>query len=66
MTKQSEQKEYMGVKEVANMLGYKITYIYKLVMDKKIPYYKLGKSKASRLRFDKSELLEWMTSKKVK
>lgn len=45
----------IGLKEAAELLGYKPSYIYYLVHYKKIPFRKSGK-----LRFLKSELIEFM------
>jgi excisionase family DNA binding protein len=55
-------KENMNVKEAAEYLGFKKSYIYQLTSSKKIPCYKPGK----KLFFLKKDLDKWIESKKVK
>lgn len=47
-----DEKEIIGVEEAADFLGVKPSYLYKLVMTRKIPYYKPRK----KLYFKRSEL----------
>lgn len=53
-----KQKEFYNFKETCEWLSMKDSMLRKLVFEKKIPYYKVGKS----LRFEKSQLLEWLES----
>lgn len=56
------KSDYMDVEELSNMLKMSRSHIYTLTSTKKIPYIKLlGK----KLLFDKSEIKDWLTSKKV-
>lgn len=47
-----EPKDLIGAQEAADYLGMKLSYLYKLVMLRKIPYYKPRK----KLYFKRSEL----------
>jgi len=47
-----EPKDLIGAQEAADFLGMKLSYLYKLVMLRKIPYYKPRK----KLYFKRSEL----------
>ena len=59
---QTTVKEYMGVKECAELTGYQENYIRQLVFKRKIPYYKTQNRKP--LRFKRSEIQQWMSGKK--
>jgi excisionase family DNA binding protein len=62
-TTQSEIKsDYMDVNELASYLKMSTSHVYTLTSKKEIPHIKvLGK----KLLFDKSEILDWLKSKKV-
>jgi len=44
------------VKEAAFFLGYTVSYVYRLVHEKRIPYYKPGKSRGARIYFRQEDL----------
>ena len=59
---QSTEKELIDVQEFAELFGLKPSYIYKLIYEKKINYYKpFGK----KVYFRRSELLERFNDSKV-
>lgn len=56
------KSDYMDVNEVAQFLKMSSSHIYTLTSRKEIPHMKvLGK----KLLFDKSEILDWLRTKKV-
>ena len=55
--------ELLDINQAAEFLKLKPSYIYSLIHQKKIPYYKpLGK----RVYFNKLELNKWITESKIK
>lgn len=52
----------IGLKEVAQMLAVSEKTIYRWIAKKEIPAYKIGEG----YRFNRVELLEWATAKKIK
>lgn len=58
----NEEEEIMNVEQVSNLIGLSKATIYGLTHKRKLPYYKARK----RLYFKKSEIVNWMTSSKVK
>ena len=60
---ENQNLELLDVKQAAEYLKLKPSYIYSLIHQKKIPYYKpLGK----RVYFNKLELNKWITESKIK
>jgi len=56
------QSDYMNVHELSKMIHLSPSHIYTLTSTKRIPYIKLlGK----KLLFDRNEIQDWLTSKKV-
>ena len=60
--KQTINTEYLGVEQVAAMLGLRLSRIRHMVFKKQIPYIKLGAS----IRFDKEQLKNWINTKAIK
>ena len=60
--KEMIKSDYLSVSEVASMLKLSTSHIYTLTSTKKIPYIKLC---GRKLLFDKSEINNWLKSKKV-
>lgn len=52
---------YITVDELAKMLPFKKSNLYKLVSNKQIPFYRVGKL----ILFSALEIHEWMLSKRV-
>lgn len=57
-------KDLLDVREAADYIGVKPSYIYQLTSSRQIPYYKAPNSK--RIHFSKKELTEWMMRMRVK
>jgi len=55
-------KRFIGVKELSEYLGLKVTTIYVWISLRKIPYIKLGRL----VKFDLEEINEWMLKKHIK
>ena len=45
-------------KEAADFLGYKVSYLYKLTMWRKLPHFKVGKG----VRFKREDLINYLTA----
>lgn len=52
----SDTMKLMDVKECAEFLNVKVSWLRKKVFHREIPYTKLG----ALVRFDKSEIIEWV------
>lgn len=53
-----EKQEFLNVKEASCFLGYKPSYLYKLVMWRRLPHYKVGRG----VRFKREDLLNYLTA----
>lgn len=56
-----EKQEFLNVKEAAILLGYRPSYLYKLTMWRKLPYYKVGRG----VRFKREDLINYLTECRV-
>ena len=56
-----KQNEFLNVKEAAILLGYRPSYLYKLTMWRKLPYYKVGRG----VRFKREDLINFLTECRV-
>lgn len=56
-----KQNEFLTTKEAAAFLGYKVSYLYKLVMWRRLPHYKVGRG----VRFKREDLINFMTECRV-
>ena len=56
-----EQKEFLTAKEAADFLGYKVSYLYKLIMWRRLPFYKVGRG----VRFKREDLVNYLTECRV-
>ena len=57
-------KPVLSMEEAAAFTGRKVSYLYKLTHERKIPYYKSGNGGAA-LSFKRKELEEWLTAVRV-
>ncbi len=55
-----EDSEYLGIAKLSRCLELKVSTLYSLVEQKKIPHYKIGRL----IRFRKSEVEAWMQGNK--
>lgn len=53
-----KQNEFLNVKEAAIILGYRPSYLYKLVMWRRLPHYKVGRG----VRFKREDLVNFLTA----
>lgn len=59
---QAEKKEYLTASEAAALISSKISYIYRLTHEKRIPYSKPG---GNRIMIKRSDLDEWLKSNHI-
>jgi excisionase family DNA binding protein len=60
--KTTQNKRYIGIKELAEYLSIPEGSLYVMVCQKKIPYLKIGR----RLKFDLQAIEEWLKNKRIK
>ena len=53
-------EKLLNKKEVAELLGYSIPGITKMIIEKRIPYIKMADMKGSAVRFDPVEIRRWL------
>ena len=51
----------VGVADLADELGVKVSFVRRLVHERRIPYYKVGR----HVRFDSSEVHAWLDDGRV-
>lgn len=56
-----KQNEFLNVREAAILLGYRPSYLYKLLMWRRLPHYKIGRS----VRFKREDLVNYLTECRV-
>lgn len=59
----NQNAEFLDLNEASSFLKLKTSYLYNLVYKKQIPHYKPN---GKKLYFLKNELIDWITSSKVK
>ena len=55
------EKQFLTTKEAAAFLGYKPSYLYKLIMWRRLPYFKVGRG----VRFKREDLVNFLTECRV-
>lgn len=69
LSNEKEEKEVMSAQDVAKMLGFSRSMVYKLVEEKKIPHHviidPLGIRKHRTIQFKRSEVLQFIESRKA-
>ena len=55
------EKQFLTTKEAAAFLGYKPSYLYKLTMWRRLPFYKVGRG----VRFKREDLINFLTECRV-
>lgn len=55
------EKQFFTTKEAAAFLGYQVSYLYKLIMWRRLPFYKVGRG----VRFKKEDLVNFLTECRV-
>lgn len=61
-TASNDDEDFMTIEQVSSFVGLSKATIYGLTHERKIPYFKAGK----RLYFKKADIVNWITSTKVK
>ncbi|WP_395051351.1 helix-turn-helix domain-containing protein [Flavobacterium sp.] len=61
-TASNDDEDFMTIEQVSSFVGLTKATIYGLTHERKIPYFKAGK----RLYFKKSDVINWITSTRVK
>lgn len=57
--------ELITKKEVIQMLGISYDTLARMMRNKKIPFYKMGDERSSRVRFDKKDVIDYIEKSKV-
>lgn len=52
------EKQFLTTKEAAAFLGYAPSYLYKLTMWRRLPFYKVGRG----VRFKREDLINYLTA----
>lgn len=55
------EKQFLTTKEAAAFLGYAPSYLYKLTMWRRLPFYKVGRG----VRFKREDLINYLTECRV-
>lgn len=55
-------EKLLNKRQVADLLGYTVAGITKMISDKRIPYIKMTEAKAGGVRFDPIEISRWLRS----
>lgn len=55
-------EKLLNKKQVADILGYSVPGITKMVMENRIPYIKMADLKSAAVRFDPAEIRRWLQS----
>ena len=61
-TASKSEEDFMNIDQVSSFIGLAKSTVYGLIHKQKIPYFKASK----RLYFKKSDIVNWITSSKVK
>ncbi len=62
---QSDNDEILTGQEARELLKISRSTLWKLTKDNDIPAYRVGNGKTSDLRYNRSELLEWLETNRV-
>ena len=60
---QATDPEVLNIDQVADLLNYSKSYLYKLTSSRAIPYYKKG---GKTIHFLRSEIIEWIKTGRIK
>ncbi|MEW6063242.1 MAG: helix-turn-helix domain-containing protein [Nanoarchaeota archaeon] len=61
MNSKKDEKRFLTIKELSQMLNISIGSLYNMIYMKEIPYYKIGK----RVRFNEEEIMNWLEKQKL-
>jgi excisionase family DNA binding protein len=61
MTNNHSQPQLLTIDQLAQRLGITVRHVRRLVADKRVPYYKVGRL----VRFDPAEITDWLATRRV-
>lgn len=61
MTSNNSQPQLLTIDQLAQRLGITVRHVRRLVADKRLPYYKVGRL----VRFDSEEITQWLQTRRV-
>jgi excisionase family DNA binding protein len=61
MTSNSNHPQLLTIDQLAQRLGITVRHVRRLVADKRVPYYKVGRL----VRFDPAEITDWLATRRV-
>lgn len=61
MTNNQNDPQLLNIEELAQRLGITVRHVRRLVAEKRVPYYKVGRL----IRFDRDEIAMWLATRRV-
>jgi excisionase family DNA binding protein len=61
MTSNSNHPQLLTIDQLAQRLGVTVRHVRRLVAEKRVPYYKVGRL----VRFDPAEITDWLATRRV-
>jgi excisionase family DNA binding protein len=61
MTTAADDPQLLSIDQLAQRLGITVRHVRRLVADKRVPYYKIGRL----VRFDPAEITDWLATRRV-
>ncbi len=61
MTSNDSHPQLLTIDQPAQRLGITVRYVRRLVAEKRLPYYKIGRL----VRFDPAEITDWLASRRI-
>jgi excisionase family DNA binding protein len=61
MTSNDSHPQLLSIDQLAQRLGITVRHVRRLVADKRVPYYKVGRL----VRFDPAEITDWLATRRV-
>jgi excisionase family DNA binding protein len=61
MTNNHSQPQLLTIDQLAQRLGITVRHVRRLVAEKRVPYYKVGRL----VRFDPAEITDWLATRRV-
>jgi excisionase family DNA binding protein len=61
MTNNHSQPQLLTIDQLAQRLGVTVRHVRRLVAEKRVPYYKVGRL----VRFDPAEITDWLATRRV-
>jgi excisionase family DNA binding protein len=61
MTSNDSHPQLLSIDQLAQRLGITVRHVRRLVAEKRVPYYKVGRL----VRFDPTEITDWLATRRV-